>query len=220
MLQTFQQSLTTLSMSLTLYRIKVRTRSKVVRISDFFSVGRLKSFWKIFCLQILSASVAKIYHIRVLLYFKTLFKGKNFAVRRVREGVNFILITTLRFWPNSWKYRTFWLVASFSALREQWDDHFQKKFVQNGLSLQILSNWAQKYFIYFWQKKWSFVLFVCCNTLSDFGLLFFKLKHLSSWERCFKGKYYLIYSLGIAQPRKYSYSADLLDIQKCNWSNL
>ena len=31
-------------------------------------------------------------------FFKTLFKGKNFAVRRVRElGVNSILITILRF---------------------------------------------------------------------------------------------------------------------------
>ena len=36
-----------------------------------------------------------------------------------------------------------------------------KKIVQNGPSLQILSNWGQKYFIYFWQKQLSFV--VCCE---------------------------------------------------------
>ena len=30
-------------------------------------------------------------------FFKTLFKGKNFAVRKVREGVNSILTTILRF---------------------------------------------------------------------------------------------------------------------------
>ena len=38
-------------------------------------------------------------------------------------------------------------------------------------------NWSQKYFIYFWQKKWSFVVVCCCllfvATLSNFGLLFF-----------------------------------------------
>ena len=71
-------------------------------------------------------------------------------------------------------------MASDSASQE---DHFQKKIVQNGPSLQ-------KYFIYFWQKKWSFVVccllfVVCClllllfvATLSDFGLLFFKIEAL------------------------------------------
>ena len=42
-------------------------------------------------------------------------------------------------------------------LVETREDQFQNKIVQNGPSLQILENWAQKYLIYFWQKKWSFV---------------------------------------------------------------
>ena len=56
-----------------------------------------------------------------LFIFKTFLKGKHFA--GPERGVNSILITILRFWPSSWKDRTFCLTASFSA---RWKDHFQK----------------------------------------------------------------------------------------------
>ena len=46
-----------------------------------------------------------------------------------KRGVNSILSNILRFWPTSWKDRT------FSARRE---DHFQKTILQNEPSLQIL----------------------------------------------------------------------------------
>ena len=38
---------------------------------------------------------------------------------------------------------------------------------------------VHKYFIYFWQKKWSFVVFILfVATLSDFGLLFLLIEAL------------------------------------------
>ena len=70
------------------------------------------------------------------------------------------------------------VLASFSARRE---DHFQKKLSKTDLYLFLA------------EKTWSFVLFVCfvlfncfvcCNTLSDFGILFFK--------TLFKGKNFAV----------------------------
>ena len=74
----------------------------------------------------------------LILHFLKLFYSKSFLKETILQseserGVNSTLITILRFW----------------------------KIVQNGPSLRILSNCAQIYFIYFLQKKWSFVMFVC-----------------------------------------------------------
>ena len=66
-------------------------------------------------------------------FLKPFLKGK--VLRSSERGVNSILTTILRFWPTSWRDRIFCLVASDSARRK---DHFQKKFVLNGPSLQIL----------------------------------------------------------------------------------
>ena len=63
---------------------------------------------------------------------------------------------------------------------------------------------AQKYFIYFWQKNCRlfvlFVCFVCCSTLSDFGLLFFLIEALIELKKTLIRKNYSMYGLGIAQP--------------------
>ena len=70
--------------------------------------------------------------------------------------------------------------------------------------------------LFIFGRKNGRLLFVCfVATLSDFGFLFFKLKHLSIWERCFQG----MYGLGIAQPLRYPDSADLPNLQRCNWPN-
>ena len=63
--------------------------------------------------------------------------------------------------------------------------------------------------------KWLlvFVLF-CCNTLSNFNLLSFKLKLSSSLERCLQGKNYSMYGFEIAQPLRCSDSA--YNLQRCN----
>ena len=86
------------------------------------------------CPQLLKASLSHVTALEISLYlFKPFLKGK--ILRSCERGVNSILTTILRFWPTSWKDRIFCLVASDSARRE---DHFQKKIVQNGPSLQIL----------------------------------------------------------------------------------
>ena len=48
------------------------------------------------------------------------------------RGVNYILITILRFWPSSWHDRT--LVASASARRK---DHFEKKMSKTDLPFRF-----------------------------------------------------------------------------------
>ena len=100
--------------------------------------------------------------------------------------VSSILITILRFWQSFWKDRTF----SFPARRE---GHFQKDIVKNGLS-NFVKLGSEILKIYFWQKNGR--LFVCCNTSSDFGLLFLNfssrwaengaIMYLNSTMDCFK----------------------------------
>ena len=69
-------------------------------------------------------------------------------------------------------------MASFSARRE---DNFQKKCPKRTFPSDFAKKCVWKYFIYFWQKKWAFVVFVVfvcfvcfvcfVATLSNFGLL-------------------------------------------------
>ena len=87
-------------------------------------------------------------------------------------------------------------------------------------------NWAQKYFIYFWQINcrlfclFCFVLFVA--TFSYFGLLFLiealiELKKMLLRKKLFDsqlGNYSTPIYIG------HSYSADLLDLQRCNCIDL
>ena len=54
------------------------------------------SFVVLFCCFVLFC-LLQLCPILAYFFFKTLFKGKNFAVRKVREGVNSILTTILRF---------------------------------------------------------------------------------------------------------------------------
>ena len=65
---------------------------------------------------------------------KPFLKG-NILQSESEKGVNSILLAILRFWPTSWKNITFYLVASFSARRE---DHLQRN----------VSNILQIYWIY------------------------------------------------------------------------
>ena len=125
-------------------------------------------------------------------FLKPFLKGK--ILRSSERGVNSILTTILRFWPTSWRDRIFCLVASDSARQE---DHFQKN---NCLKRTFPSNFVKlisKILYLFLAEKMvvccllfvvcCLLFVVCClfvATLSDFGLLFFKLKHSSSWERC------------------------------------
>ena len=71
------------------------------------------------------------------------------------------------------------LTASFSAHRE---DHFQKEFVQNGPSVQILSNFWRNILFIFGRKivVCLFVCFVCCNTSCN------AVMYLNSTMECFR----------------------------------
>ena len=150
-------------------------------------------------------------------FLKPFFKGKNFAVEWER-GVNSILTTILRFWPISWRDRIFCLVASDSARRE---DHFQKKICPKRTFPSNFVKLVSKILYLFLAEKMVVcclfvVVAIFCPILAYF---FFKLKHSSSWERCFQGKNYTMHGLGIAQPLRYPDSADLPNLQRCNWPN-
>ena len=105
-------------------------------------------------------------------------------------------------------------VTTFLARRE---NHFQRKncpkrifcsdFVKLGLEILL--------FVYFWQKNCRF--FYIAIYFFWFWLAFKKLKLLSSEEL---GRNYSMFGLGIAQPLQNSYSAGLLDLQRCNWQLL
>ena len=111
-------------------------------------------------------------------FVKSFLKG-NVLQSESERGVNSILISILRFWPSSWKDRTFCLVAYFSASRE---DHFQKKCPKRTFLSDFVKFGSE--ILYFGRKNGR-LLFCFVATLSDFGLLFLKLKHSSSCsERC------------------------------------
>ena len=87
------------------------------------------------------------------------------------SGVNSILITILSFWPTSWKDRTFLLISIFSAHRE---DHFQTNLSKTDFPFRFCKI-GKKYFIYFWQNKWSFVFLFClfcCNFVRFWNAFF------------------------------------------------
>ena len=135
-------------------------------------------------------------------FLKPFLKGK--ILRSSERGVNSILTTILRFWPTSCRDRIFCLIASDSARRE---DHFQKKICPKRTFPSNFVKLVSKILYLFLAEKMvvccCLLFVVCClllfvAILSDFGLLFFKLKHSSSWERCFQGKNYTMYGLGIA----------------------
>ena len=110
--------------------------------------------------------------------FKTLY-GKKETILQSERGVNSILITILRFWPSSCKYRTFCLTASFWA---RWEDHLKKMFVTDRSSV-MFRFWklgSEVSFIYFWHKNGR--LF-CCNSFFkytpwNFRFIFKNLKNI------------------------------------------
>ena len=81
----------------------------------------------------------------------------------------------MRFWPTSRKDRIFCLVASDLARRE---DHFQKKLSKTDLPFKFCKIGLKNTLFTFGRKNGRLLSFVA--TLSDFGLLFFKLKLLLS----------------------------------------
>ena len=150
-------------------------------------------------------------------FLKPFLKGK--ILRSSERGVNSILTTILRFWPTSWRDRIFCLVASDSARR---DDHFQKKICPKRTFPSNFVKLVSKILYLFLAEKMVvcccllFVVAIFCPILAYF---FFKLKLSSSWERCFQGKNYTMHGLEIAQPLRYPDSADLPNLQRCNWPN-
>ena len=129
-----------------------------------------------------------IYIILITNYFlKPFLKGK--ILRSSERGVNSILTTSLRFWPTSWRDRIFRLVASDSARRK---DHFQKKICpKRTFPSNFVKLVSKILYLFLAEKMVVCCLFVCllfvvvaifCPILAYF---FLKLKHSSSWERCF-----------------------------------
>ena len=111
---------------------------------------------------------------------KKIFWKENFAVWRVRERAKFDFWSPfgiLRFWPISWKYRTFCWVASFSARRE---DHFQTFFSKRTFPVPFRFCKIGLRNTFFWAEKLSFFSACFVATLFDFGLLFLK---TGEWER-------------------------------------
>ena len=116
-------------------------------------------------------------------FFKTLFKRDTFC--SLREGYSkFDFDHHFAFVPSSWKERTFLLNGilfgssrgSFSKRKlYKTDLQFRSDFVKLGSEIIYL----------FLAEKTVDYCFVCCNTLPEFGLSFFKLKFSSSWETCF-----------------------------------
>ena len=110
-------------------------------VSDKASIFSFLSLW-IWCPFVGSAKILRnfeswsfdSFQLRDYIFLNPFKKGK---ILQSGKGVNSILITILRFWPSSWRNISFSLMASFSALNRE--DHFQKKIVQNGPSVQILT---------------------------------------------------------------------------------
>ena len=126
-------------------------------------------------------------------------KGESFAVWK-RGKFDFDR-AILRFWPSSLNDRTFCLMASFRLVESTY--HFKKKSSKKVVKL------GSEILYLFFAEKWSsfvlFCLFVCCNTLSDFGLL----EKNWSFNRAEKDA-----GLGITQPL----FADLLELQRYNFN--
>ena len=123
-------------------------------------------------------------------FFKTLFKGNNFAVEWERPGVNSILTTILRFWPTSWTDRIVCLVASDSARRE---DHFQKKNCPKRTFPSNFVKLVSKILYLFLAEKWSFVVLlfcfvVCCNFVRFWLTFFFNWSFRRAEKDAFKEK--------------------------------
>ena len=75
------------------------------------------------------------------------------------------------------------MVSSFSARRE---DHFHRRFVQTDFPSEYLKLGRPRNTLFIFGRKndrlfFVFVLFVCCNTLSDFGWL----KKKTRWKTFF-----------------------------------
>ena len=170
-------------------------------------------------------------------------------MRSSERGVNSILTTILRFWPTCLRDRIFCLAASDSARQEDHFqkkicpkrtfpsnfvklvskilylffktlDHYKKKvcpkrtFPSNFVKLV-----SKILYLFLAEKNGRLLLFVVAIFWPILAYFFFKLKLSSSWERCFQGKNYTMHGLEIAQPLRYPDSADLPNLQRCNWPN-
>ena len=136
------------------------------------------------------------------------------------SGVNSILITILSFWPTSWKDRTFCLLASFRLIERIIFKKICPKRTFPSDSVKLGSEIP-----YFFGRKngrlFCFVncLFICCNTLFRFWLTFL-IDALIKLRKMLKRKKIFDVRLGNCPwPLRYTYSADLLDLQRCNRSN-
>ena len=130
----------------------------------------------------------------------------------LESWVNSIFTTILCFLPTCWKDRTFCLVASFSARRE---DHFQKKCVQNGPSLHIrfCKIGLRNTLFIFGRKNCRLLLLLLsflqlCPILACFFFLIEALINLRKMQR--RTKIFDV-RFGNCSTLKYPDSADLLD---------
>ena len=151
-------------------------------------------------------------------FLKPFLRGNILQSGEWERGVNSRFFTILRFWPTSWKYRTFCLMASFLARqRIIFKKNCPKRIFPSDF-VKLGSEVGNTLFI-FGRKM---VVFVCCNTLSDFGLLFKNLSTHRAEKVAFKEKIIRCTARKLLNPYKYKVPTQILqislDLQRCNWA--
>ena len=130
-----------------------------------------------------------------------------------------ILTTILRFWPTFWRDRIFCLVASDSARRE---DHFQKKLSKTDLLFKFCKIGLKNTLFIFGRKMVVCCFVVCCLLQLCPILAYFFLNWSTHRAKKDASKEKIIrctvWELLIPYIR-YPDSADLLNLQRCNWPN-
>ena len=141
-------------------------------------------------------------------FWKPFFLREKFCGQESEREVNSILTTILRFWPTSWRDTLFCLVASDSARRE---DHFQKNLSKTDLPFKFCKIGLKNVCL--------LLLFVVCCNFVRFWLTFFLIEAFVELRKMVSRENYTMHGLGIAQPLRYPDSADLPNLQRCNWPN-
>ena len=139
----------------------------------------------------------------------------------MREGgVNSILTIILRFWPTSWKNRTFCLVASFLACRE---DHFQQKSCpKRTFPSDVVKLGSEIVYLFLAEKMvvccccCLFCLLQLCPILAYFFIL---IEALIELRKMLLRKELFDVQFGNCSTPKVLNSAEILDLQRCNWPN-
>ena len=129
-------------------------------------------------------------------------------MRSSERGVNSILTTILRFWPTSWKDRTFCFFAWWHPFSARWEDHFQKKLSKTwtDLPFRFCKIGLRNTLFIFGRKNGRLLFCFVCGNFVRFWLTFKKLKYLLIELRKMlikKNVFYVRRCLGIAQPLRW-----------------